>query len=466
MSFWSDLFSKKKRADDTGSMDKQSSSNDKNSFASNDDWNYQEFQFDEHNCLTYPNGIKLYYVEFKSYADILPLVTRLGYNDGEVFHTYHNSKGEVITSSFDATIWVVWELITNKLVCIITRNKVVLEKSEMERIISNVHEKWSTNNYDGLENGTHLLTYLGNAVTGNADISLHFIERVLNKQCYDNVIDVGKYHFLFKDDMLCHCMYNGYDVSMFSINYPLGIGLREIDDYFKYANNSHYEESTMKKIINYQARCFSHIDKEILSSEISKEKFAYDEYGYSINYIAMAAFYKQCDVEKDLFVLSTDGRYEIVSKTNKNGVTITKVRAYHEVFTFTNDHSMPEQLFDIDQKTENSADGLLSENSGQGYVYVMINPSLPDLVKIGMTTKDPNERAKELSAATGVPTPFILVFYKPFADCFATEQRIHQFLEGKGYRVNNNREFFNMPTNVAIDVVQAYYNLEQEELGQ
>ncbi len=108
MSFWSDLFSKKKRADDTGSMDKQSSSNDKNSFASNDDWNYQEFQFDEHNCLTYPNGIKLYYVEFKSYADILPLVTRLGYNDGEVFHTYHNSKGEVITSSFDATIWVVW----------------------------------------------------------------------------------------------------------------------------------------------------------------------------------------------------------------------------------------------------------------------------------------------------------------------------------------------------------------------
>ncbi len=120
---------------------------------------------------------------------------------------------------------------------------------------------------------------------------------------------------------------------------------------------------------------------------------------------------------------------------------------------------MPEQSFNVEQKTE------ATENSSQGYVYVMINPSLPEMVKIGMTTKDPNERAKELSAATGVPTPFILVFYKPFIDCYSTEQQIHQFLEDKGYRVKNNREFFNMPTKLAIDIVQAYYDTEQEELG-
>ena len=123
---------------------------------------------------------------------------------------------------------------------------------------------------------------------------------------------------------------------------------------------------------------------------------------------------------------------------------------------------MPEQLFSVDGATNTYS----TENGGQGYVYVMINPSLPDLVKIGMTTKDPNERAKELSTATGVPTPFMLVFYKPFVDCYSTEQRIHQFLEDKGYRVNNNREFFNIPTKLAIDVVQAYYDLEQEELKQ
>ena len=103
---------------------------------------------------------------------------------------------------------------------------------------------------------------------------------------------------------------------------------------------------------------------------------------------------------------------------------------------------------------------LYTTNNSFGYVYVMINPSLPDIVKIGKTTRDPNERAKELSAASGVPTPFILVYYKPFKDCHLAELVIHKYFEDKGARVNGNREFFKVTTVEAIDMIDLYHKMQ------
>ena len=163
----------------------------------------------------------------------------------------------------------------------------------------------------------------------------------------------------------------------------------------------------------------------------------------------MAAFYKQCDVNLKFFLLSTDGEYEILSKISDNGVTITKIRAYHELFKFYNEHSMPESIMD-------DSDNMISSECG--YVYVMINPSLEGMVKIGKTTRDPNERVKELSSATGVPTPFILIYYKKFNNCHLAEEMIHQLLQEQGYRVSDNREFFKMSPTDAIRVIQDYYD--------
>ena len=94
----------------------------------------------------------------------------------------------------------------------------------------------------------------------------------------------------------------------------------------------------------------------------------------------------------------------------------------------------------------------------------MVNPSLPNLVKIGKTTREPNERAKELSSATGVPTPFILVYYKPFKDCHFAELVIHNYLKEKGVQVNDNREFFKVSTTYAIDIINLYFKIEQEKI--
>ena len=79
----------------------------------------------------------------------------------------------------------------------------------------------------------------------------------------------------------------------------------------------------------------------------------------------------------------------------------------------------------------------------EGYVYCLSNESMKGLLKIGMTTDDPEERAKELSSATGVPYPFRVEMCKKVANPRAKEKAIHDLLSALGYRVNEKREFFN-----------------------
>lgn len=89
----------------------------------------------------------------------------------------------------------------------------------------------------------------------------------------------------------------------------------------------------------------------------------------------------------------------------------------------------------------------------KGYVYVMINSSMNGLVKIGKTGKDPEERAKELSTATGIATPFTVVYKRMFNDCDKAEKNAHAILSERGYRVNNKREFFSIDISEAIDLI-------------
>lgn len=89
-----------------------------------------------------------------------------------------------------------------------------------------------------------------------------------------------------------------------------------------------------------------------------------------------------------------------------------------------------------------------------GIVYLLTNPVMPGLVKIGMTTqKDIDKRMKELYT-TGVPVPFECQFACRVkkSDCSKIEKALHTAFEPQ--RVNANREFFR------IQVVQAKAILE------
>ena len=75
------------------------------------------------------------------------------------------------------------------------------------------------------------------------------------------------------------------------------------------------------------------------------------------------------------------------------------------------------------------------------------------LVKIGKTTRDPDLRAREVSQATGVPTPFYVAFSIQVADCHSGEEYVYAILEHNGFKRSPNREFFQMPLRTAIEVL-------------
>lgn len=86
-----------------------------------------------------------------------------------------------------------------------------------------------------------------------------------------------------------------------------------------------------------------------------------------------------------------------------------------------------------------------------GWVYLLINPSMPGMVKVGMTKRQPEERLVELSGATGVPTPFQLIHSVYSEDCADAERRTHEWLSAMGCRVSSNREFFAAPVPAVIE---------------
>jgi hypothetical protein len=94
-----------------------------------------------------------------------------------------------------------------------------------------------------------------------------------------------------------------------------------------------------------------------------------------------------------------------------------------------------------------------SSPTGPGYIYILTNPSMGGYLKIGRTTRNPRDRAAELSGATAVPTPFELAFDAYVEDCFNAEAFVHARLTHDGYRVSANREFFNVDLTTAIKVI-------------
>src|SRR5262245_15612596 len=89
----------------------------------------------------------------------------------------------------------------------------------------------------------------------------------------------------------------------------------------------------------------------------------------------------------------------------------------------------------------------------EGFVYVLINPALSGLVKIGCTSSSAEERAAQLSASTGVPQPFVVAYSAAVPDMAEAERRVHRILEARGRRLTPSREFFQATSTEAIDAL-------------
>jgi len=87
----------------------------------------------------------------------------------------------------------------------------------------------------------------------------------------------------------------------------------------------------------------------------------------------------------------------------------------------------------------------------KGFVYVMSNESMPGLIKVGMSIKVPDERAKELSSDTSTPTPFIVEYYALFENMQKAERLVHEKL----HKYHHGKEFFKANVEHAIQAIES-----------
>jgi hypothetical protein len=108
-------------------------------------------------------------------------------------------------------------------------------------------------------------------------------------------------------------------------------------------------------------------------------------------------------------------------------------------------------------RMDTERDGSSNDGCVPGFIYVLSNEAMPGLVKIGLTTKTPMERAAQLFS-TAVPVPFKVEFAIYTPDVTESEERIHEQLDH--HRVSDAREFFRVePSEAAILLMQSFLSM-------
>ena len=89
----------------------------------------------------------------------------------------------------------------------------------------------------------------------------------------------------------------------------------------------------------------------------------------------------------------------------------------------------------------------------KGWVYVISNRSMPGLVKIGYTMKDPEIRAAELNG-TGVPTPYVVEYEVLVNEPMKIERAAHTHFSVD----REGKEWFNLSPEDAVAGIKQVVN--------
>lgn len=73
-------------------------------------------------------------------------------------------------------------------------------------------------------------------------------------------------------------------------------------------------------------------------------------------------------------------------------------------------------------------------------IYILINESMPDYVKIGRTATNLEQRIRELSSSTSIPIPFTCFYACTVKNAPFVEHQLHDAFDNN--RINPKREFF------------------------
>jgi hypothetical protein len=86
----------------------------------------------------------------------------------------------------------------------------------------------------------------------------------------------------------------------------------------------------------------------------------------------------------------------------------------------------------------------------RGYIYVLSNPGMPGILKIGYTERDVETRATEHSQSADTPKPFVVEAYFGSNVPFEHEQQVHKALDD---RRRGSREFFRVSLEETLRVI-------------
>ncbi len=84
-------------------------------------------------------------------------------------------------------------------------------------------------------------------------------------------------------------------------------------------------------------------------------------------------------------------------------------------------------------------------------VYVITNKAMPDYIKIGTTRRPIQQRMRDLYTS-GIPVPFECHYAALVETSKNVEKRMHRAFDR--YRVNKNREFFEIEPDAAADIIR------------
>lgn len=105
----------------------------------------------------------------------------------------------------------------------------------------------------------------------------------------------------------------------------------------------------------------------------------------------------------------------------------------------------------------------------QGYVYVLTNSYVPNVVKIGHTTRSPQVRAMEISQGTGVVGTWQVEYYWTVDDSYASEQLVfrelseHRLPRSEMFQISAERAKMVMDAMLQVNSPEGLFNRQQYE---
>ena len=99
--------------------------------------------------------------------------------------------------------------------------------------------------------------------------------------------------------------------------------------------------------------------------------------------------------------------------------------------------------------------GWYKEDSYIGYIYILINPAFPNLVKLGYTDNI-ESRLKTLNSNSGLPDPYTCYAYYKVKKRL-TDLQLHDLIDilNPTLRHSKNREFYEMSADVAYSILES-----------